>query len=211
MGLGQVRDLRRAAVRAIINQRRRRPFDSLRDLLSRVDLQGREAQHLVQCGALDGLGASRADLLAQLQDIRRAGSVLQSSFDFETDPLAEESAAQRLAWEKSVLGWPVSVTPLEALEATPPGPPLADLPDMAGQPVTVLGYRLPGWTGQRGFFLSDGPSYITVATGETLPNPAPWLPVTVHGAWRVDRWGGAEFYASGWTGLAVAAPAKSGV
>jgi len=67
MGLGQVRDLRQAAVRAIIAARRERPFTGLRDLLSRVALQDKEAQHLVQCGALDGLGASRAALLTELK------------------------------------------------------------------------------------------------------------------------------------------------
>lgn len=63
MGLGQVRDVRRATVRAIIDQRRDGPFTSLRDLQQRVALRGKEVQHLVQAGALDGLGPSRAALL----------------------------------------------------------------------------------------------------------------------------------------------------
>ena len=65
MGLGQVRDLRRGAVRAIVTKRKRRPFVGLRDLLQRMSLQSKEVTHLIQCGALDGLGASRAALMAE--------------------------------------------------------------------------------------------------------------------------------------------------
>ena len=56
MGLGQVRDLRRATVRAIVTARRERPFTGVGDLLRRVPLMKKEWTHLIQCGALDGLG-----------------------------------------------------------------------------------------------------------------------------------------------------------
>ena len=202
MGLGQIRDLRRLAVREIIAQRRQRPFDGLRDLLLRVDLQAKETTHLIQCGALDGLGASRADMLAEHQAIRRAGSVQQASFDFAMDPVTPESASQRLDWETHLLGWPVSVTPLEALAALPESTlALADLPRMAGRPVAVAGYRLPGWTGGRGFFLSDGATFVTVVGGKSLPNPKAWQPLVVHGRWRIDEWGSSELAATSWTAL----------
>ncbi|MCB0097173.1 MAG: DNA polymerase III subunit alpha, partial [Caldilineaceae bacterium] len=48
MGLGQVKSLRRSAVRAIMTERRREPFTTLRDLLGRVDLQQKEIVHLIQ-------------------------------------------------------------------------------------------------------------------------------------------------------------------
>ncbi len=153
-------------------------------------LQDKEAQHLVQCGALDGLGASRAGLLAELQDVRRAGSVQQMAFEFPAEPVPPETPAQRLAWEPHVLGWPVSVTPLEALE-TPcrRRPALADLPSQPGRPVTVAGYRLPGWTGGRGFFLSDGQTFVVGIEREGLPKPSPWQPILTRGRWLHDRWG----------------------
>ena len=202
MGLGQVRDLRRAAVRAILAERRKQPFSSLRDLLNRVELQPKEALHLVQCGALDGLGASRAELLAQLEDVRRAGSVLQASFEFETGLAAAETAAQRLAWETHLLGWPVSVTPLDALDELPAERvDLASLPETAGRLVNVLGYRLPGWTGGKGFFLADSQTYVIAIGDESQPNPRPWQPLGVQGRWRVDHFGTAWFIASGWTEL----------
>ena len=202
MGLGQVRDLRRQSVREIIVQRRQRPFDSLRDLLLRVDLQAKEATHLIQCGALEGLGASRAELLTELQGIRRAGSVQQTSFDFIIDPVQPESAGQRLDWEMHLLGWPVSVTPLETLIAPPEGTQaLADLPRMPGRPVAVAGYRLPGWTGGRGFFLSDGSMFVVIVGGKSLPNPKAWQALVVHGRWRIDEWGSSELAATSWTAL----------
>ena len=82
MGLGQVRDLRRAVVRAIITARRQQPFADLRDLLARVELQPKETRHLIQCGALDGLGDSRAALLAELRSLGRAGQCAATGLAF---------------------------------------------------------------------------------------------------------------------------------
>lgn len=190
MGLGQVRDLRQAAVRAIVAARRERPFTSLRDLLSRVALQDKEAQHLAQCGALDGLGASRAGLLAELQEVRRAGSVQQMAFAFPAEPVPSETPAQRLAWEQRVLGWPVSVTPLEAQDTpAPAATALAELTSQPGRPVTVAGYRLPGWTGGRGFYLSDGQTFVVAVEREGLLKPGPWQPILARGRWLHDSWG----------------------
>jgi DNA-directed DNA polymerase III PolC len=190
MGLGQVRDLRQAAVRAIVQARREAPFSGVRDLLGRAPLHDKEAQHLVQCGALDGLGASRASLLAELKDVQRAGSVQQMIFEFPVDAVAAESPAQRLAWEQRVLGWPVSVTPLDALETPlPAATALGDLPSQPGQPVTVAGYRLPGWTGGRGFYLSDGQTFAVAVEREGLTKPGPWQPILARGRWLRDQWG----------------------
>ncbi|MEJ2750036.1 MAG: hypothetical protein P8183_19335, partial [Anaerolineae bacterium] len=49
LGLGQVRNLRRQSMKGIVAER---PFANLRDLLSRVPLQTKEINHLIQCGAL---------------------------------------------------------------------------------------------------------------------------------------------------------------
>jgi hypothetical protein len=190
MGLGQVRELRRASVRAIMAARREQRFTGLRDLLSRVALQDKEALHLVQCGALDGLGASRAALLAELQEVRRAGSVQQMAFQFPLEPVEAETQAQRLAWEQRVLGWPVSVTPLEAVDAPlPANTALADLPSQPGRTATVAGYRLPGWTGGRGFYLSDGQTFVVAVEREGLAKPGPWQPILARGRWQRDQWG----------------------
>ena len=114
MGLGQVRDLRSNTIAAIQAARSERPFADLADLLRRVALQGKEAMHLIRCGALDGLGSSRAGLLAELARYERGG-LAQMGFAFLAEETAAETAAERLAWEEQVLGLPVSEHPLAAL------------------------------------------------------------------------------------------------
>jgi DNA polymerase III subunit alpha len=112
MGLGRVRDLRRNAIRAILRERR---SSSVRDLAVRVPLQEKELRHLIQCGALDGLGASRAAMLAEAGEMARAGSALQMAFAFGAPDVPAETPAERLTWEQRILGQPVSVHPLALL------------------------------------------------------------------------------------------------
>lgn len=189
MGLGQVRELRQSSVRGIIAARRERPFSGLRDLLSRVALHDKEATHLIQCGALDGLGASRAALLAELREVQRAGSVQQMAFLFPLEPVTPETPAQRLAWEQRVLGWPVSVTPLEAAAAPATATTLTQAREQAGRSLLVAGYRLPGGTGGRGFYLSDGQTFAVAVEREGLAKPSPWQPILARGRWQRDHWG----------------------
>jgi DNA polymerase III alpha subunit len=196
MGLGQVRDLRRGSVRAIIEGRQAQPFTDLRDLLHRVSLQPKEITHLIRCGALDGLDGSRAALLAEAREVEQAGSALQMTFAFARPVVAPESPAQRLAWERHLLGQPVSVHPLEVVDL-PEYLPLSQLPEQAGQRVTVAGVRLPGWTGGEGFFLGDGETFV-VARGEPAQRaPAAWQPLLVRGRWLGDEWGGFWFQVDG--------------
>jgi DNA polymerase III alpha subunit len=194
MGLGQVRDLRRSSIAGIVAGRKHRPFESVRDLLSRVELQQKEADHLIQCGALDGLGESRAALLAESKQIRGGGGVAQLAFDFAIPEVAPESAGQRMTWEMEVLGLPVSVHPLAAFAEQSPGDlparvPLRRLPERQRQSVTVAGVRLPGWTGGPGFFLADEDCFVQVRPPETEKAPPPWKPVIVRGSWMSDQYG----------------------
>ncbi len=190
MGLGQVRDLRQASVRVIGSERLRQPFAGVRDLAERVPLQHKELVHLVQCGALDGLSASRTALLAEAAESERAGSTLQMAFDFGRREVEPELPAQRLAWEQHLLGQPVSVHPLElAAGDLPEHVPLRRLPEWAGRRVTAVGVRLPGWTGGQGFFLGDGDTFVTVKGNRAIKAPPPWQPLLVRGQWLIDEWG----------------------
>jgi DNA polymerase-3 subunit alpha len=193
MGLGQVRDLRRASVRAIVRERQRAPFANLRDLLQRVPLQAKEATHLIQCGALDGLGESRAALLAEAEEVQQAGSALQLSLAFAQPEIPTEPPAQRLGWERRLLGQPVSVHPLELVAGRLPSEclPLRRLPEWPGRRVTIAGVRLPGWTGGQGFFLGDGQAFVIVGGDAAANAPAPWQPLLVRGRWLSDEWGSA--------------------
>ena len=204
MGLGQVRDLRRSAVRAIVAARQERPFTSLRDLLSRVaeqvPLQKKEIVHLIQCGALTGLGESRAALLADAEEIQRAGSAGQLAFDLGLKTAVHpETLAEQLAWETAVLGWPVSANPLAVVQdQTSDDVPLRYLPRLRNQKTTVSGVRLPGWTGGRGFYFSDGDSYEIAQLDKTAAVKGkikPWFPYRLTGFWREDAWGGSRFEA----------------
>jgi hypothetical protein len=193
MGLGWVRNLRRRSVRAIRAARKQRLFASLRDLAMRVPLRRRELEHLVQCGALDGLGESRAALLAECGEILRAESALQLSLGLERPAVAPESLAQRLRWEQRVLGCPVSALrdPLATVrDRVPRHVPLRHLPETRGRPVAVAGVRLPGWTGGEGFYLWDGDSWAIVRADRSAPpRPAVWRPLLLHGHWVADSWG----------------------
>lgn len=188
MGLGAVRQLRRRAAEAILAKR---PFRDLTDLLSRVALREKEIRYLIQCGALDGLGESRAALLAAAETAGRAGSPRQMAFDFARETaVSPETAAQRIAWEKHVLGQPLSVHPVALVERPSGAIPIAHLSEQpANSAVRVIGAHLPGWTGGRGFFLGDGEGYVVVK-GVKKTAVSPWEPILVGGHWRRDAWGG---------------------
>ena len=188
MGLGQVRDLRDTAVLAIVAGRRRRKYTGLTDLLERVELRPREVQHLIQCGALDGLGASRAALLAEAGQQKSGGG--QLSFAFAEPAAPPESPAERLAWEQRILGWPVSVHPLSLVaDRLPPHLSLRRVAATPGRPVTTVGVRLPGWTGGHGFFLGDQEIFVIAKPPDTIKAPPIWRPVVITGRWTGDSFG----------------------
>ena len=58
------------------------PFRDLRDLLARIPLRDKEIKHLIQCGALDGMGENRMTMLHHAERISRSGNARQLAFDF---------------------------------------------------------------------------------------------------------------------------------
>jgi DNA polymerase III subunit alpha len=194
MGLGQVRDLRNSAAAAIAAGRARGPYLDLRDLLSRVELQPKELDHLIRCGALDGLGdtAGRSELLAEAELLRRRGGIHQLSFDFARPQPPPEPLARRWEWEQELLGLPVSALadPLALVRGDlPPHAPLAEVVASRSKLLLTAGVRLPGWTGGPGFFLGDGERFVFVHVPKGLRSPAPWKPVLVSGRWTADEYG----------------------
>jgi DNA polymerase III alpha subunit len=196
MGLRQVRDLRRDSVHSIVAERCNRPFADLRDLLGRVSLQSKETAHLIRCGALDELGENRTALMAEAEDIGRAGSALQMSLFGEgslgRSGVEPETLEQRLTWERHLLGYPVSALekPLQLVEdQLPQHVPLEHLPETAGNPVLVAAIRLPGWTGGEGFYLWDGGTWIVAKMRDGQRSPTTWEPLLLSGRWIGDEWG----------------------
>ena len=100
-----------------------------------------------------------------------------------------------------LLGLPVSVRPLDLVREgeTADDVPLRFLPRLRNQPTTIAGYRLPGWTGDRGFFVSDGDDFVIVQMKRMkVPH---WEPFRLAGMWREDEWGNGRFEASQLTPL----------
>ncbi len=74
VGLGQVKGLSQHAIGSILDGRKGGPYVSLPDFLSRAETDLREAEALIRCGALDGLGATRPEMLWRLKLESRSGA-----------------------------------------------------------------------------------------------------------------------------------------
>jgi hypothetical protein len=60
---------------------------------------------------------------------------------------------------------------------------------LTAKTVTVLGYRLPGWTGGAGFYLGDGQTYVLARGSKSLKAPPAWQSVVIQGRWLNDAFG----------------------
>jgi DNA polymerase III alpha subunit len=209
MGLGQVRDLRRASIRAIVAERSAAPFSGPADLLARVSLSPKEIDHLVRCGALDGLGASRAAMLGDSAAAGRAGasgrggSAGQMSFGFmNVSTVQAETDADRVSWETEILGRPVSAHPLRLLEPRRGDVTLRRLSETAGRPATARAVRIPGWPGGAGFFAGDGDTFVIARPDKALAAGRArwpvWRPMRLSGRWLRDEWDGGWFQVEGY-------------
>ena len=108
MGLDQVRDLTQKTIRAI---RQNRPFHSLEDFLLRVDPQRKEAQHLVMCGALEGL-TTIPEGLDRIEHRRPPGQ-MQLFNPVHSEEAWSEETKQKAQLE--ILGVGLGISPLEQL------------------------------------------------------------------------------------------------
>ncbi len=169
VGLMQVRDLRAEMAEALVAAREERPFADLRDLLERVPLNRKEAENLVRCGALDGLGASRPALLWQVAlrfgqgeasgrgraRARRPdegrGEGGREDLEAGLPALPEYDFGRRLALEMEILDLTVSAHPLALfsekvarVRARRPTVRSVDLTDHAGETVYTVGWYVTG-------------------------------------------------------------------
>jgi DNA-directed DNA polymerase III PolC len=186
MGLDQVRDLRQVTIGAIVEEREHGSFHDLRDLMKRVSFQSKEILHLIQSGGLDGLGDSRAAMLAEAEGIKASGSESQMTFGFASQPVPQESAAMAMAWEKRILGQSVSVHPLDLNEDVPDHVPLGELSKHEGRRISAVGVRLPGWTGGGSFYFGNRKTFVLVQVDESMRMPKVWDPVLLTGRWKTD-------------------------
>ncbi|MBN2006430.1 MAG: DNA polymerase III subunit alpha [Anaerolineae bacterium] len=179
LGLNLIRDLRKQSAARLVAERRRAPFADLREMLERVPLQNKEIAHLVQGGALDGLGENRAALLAEAGVAGQAGSsgARQMAFNFVREPVVSEGWRQRWQWEQRIVGYPWSALrgwlPELASQGLSPAP-LRDV-HVSGGSVDVLAVRLPGW-GRGSYYLWDGESWAMAKNVSGLKTPPQWAP-----------------------------------
>ncbi len=200
LGLGLIRDLRRRAVAEIVRARRHDgPFTELRDLVLRVPLHAKEILHLIEAGALDGLGANRPAMLREAESLTRAGTARQMAFDFAVGYAPPATVAQHLAWEQRLIGFPLSAL-REALPAAARSAKTARLADLVSVrgPTTVAGARLPGWH-RDGYAVWDGATWVSTEVLEGAQIPPSWEPVLFHGHWRTDRWGMGRLVIQSWS------------
>ncbi len=108
MGLDQVRDLTRRTQRRI---QEKRPFHSLGDFLARVDPRPIEAENLVRCGALEGMGTT-PHLLRQLENRSWQGGQLPL-FTLEERMDEDWLIEEKVAAQENILGASLAAHRLE--------------------------------------------------------------------------------------------------
>ncbi len=164
-GLAAIKNLGEGAVAPIIEARNQTgPYKSLADFSRRVNLQSlnrRALESMIKAGAFDCLGKRGSvlkvmdSILAQSQleaRMRQTGqtSLFQghaSDADYPTMALnldgEDALIGEKVAWEKELLGIPLSSNPLKNLITNVPSRVIASLDqidaEMEGQQVTILG------------------------------------------------------------------------
>ena len=106
-----------------------------------------------------------------------------------------------MEWEKRILGQPVSVHPLDTVEVVGSMASVAEVQAAGGRRLRVAGIRLPGWTGDKGWFFGDRRTFVVAVGDEGAPAPRPWQPIVVEGGWRLDAWGGGWLNVERWQAL----------
>ena len=166
-GLAAIKTVGEAAVRPVVEERKSGgPYLSLDDFCRRADPRGlnrRTMQSLVRAGAFDSLGPRGPiddaidQIIATAQREARTRSSGQTSMfvgsadhqspdDVPGIPLTGPDVAieQKAAWERELLGLPLSHNPLKALAALNAGDALTSLDQldesMQGQSMSLLGH-----------------------------------------------------------------------
>ena len=216
-GLDGIQNVGETAVESIIAARKKGgPFHSLSDFLERVDgkgLNSRAYESLIRCGALDSFGPNRSQLLAVLPEVMSDVSVSRADREsgqlnlFGGDDmkktvtypdLPDMSNADKIDWERKLLGFYVSGHPLDSYKkqmarCTPIYHLEAEGASYDGKMVTIGGTitRIKGTVTKKGAPMG----YVTVedydGEMETVVFPSTWetarpflkedLPVCIRG------------------------------
>ena len=158
IGLETVRDLKQKTLDTILAERERCPFLSLKDFVTRVPAEEREAANLILAGAFDAFDQTRPSLLWRLRMLygksgppaRRRGvtlfgteAELAAPTDLEIPDVPGYGKEMLVESEYEVLGLSATGHPLEFFEdwlREKGAVPAAELPDRAGAIVSVGGW-----------------------------------------------------------------------
>jgi DNA polymerase-3 subunit alpha len=167
-GLGAVRGVGEQAVEALVEERTRNgPFESLAQLCRRIDLarvNRRVLEALIKAGAMDGLAANRATLMASLdaavqggEQATRASAAGQDDLfgggaaaaEVLPPQLPEWPEAVRLAGERETLGLFLTGHPMQRFESELPRLGASRLGELASERPPSSGEGAPRWSGGR--------------------------------------------------------------
>jgi len=133
-GLGAIKGVGEGAIEGIVEERKKSPFTDLYEFCRRVDLKKtnkRVLESLIRAGALDGLNATRASMMAVLpnaikladQDAKNQAAGIDDLFGFEGESLAQSATEipelpewdddTRLGGEKETLGLYLTGHPID--------------------------------------------------------------------------------------------------
>jgi len=133
-GLLAIKNVGSEITRAIIEERARGgPFKNFEEFLMRIqhkDLNKKSLESLTKSGAFDSLGVERKQLLENMEEIlkfanamKRGAAAGQSNslfgeatpkFNLKLKPSAPATPAEKLAWEKELIGFFISDHPMNA-------------------------------------------------------------------------------------------------
>ncbi|MBH5317241.1 DNA polymerase III subunit alpha [Paenibacillus sp. GSMTC-2017] len=165
-GLASIKNVGSQAIDAILKERQEKPFESLLDFSKRVDLRvvnKRVMESLIQAGACDSLPGHRAQLLGALDETvevaqkwRKEREELQiemfgfeevQNWDVELPDIRPFTTAQKLDFEKDLLGMYLSGHPLDAVETQLEGldlDRLVELTDVEDGTIAIVGVMIAG-------------------------------------------------------------------
>ncbi len=124
-GLAMIKGIRRDLIKAVIDQRKQKPFANLADFIGRIDVKFRKVEliaPLIYAGAFDHLGSNRAEMIDALPDLidgAEFNQALMGNDTFQTTIPArpEYPLAQRLEKEHEYLGIYLSGHPVSQYRA----------------------------------------------------------------------------------------------
>lgn len=126
IGLTQVKDLETSVIQSILIEREQTPFANLYDFCWRVEISQGEVENLIKCGAMDGFGKTKPELLWEL-NLMYTGIVeekkkypdaelfsLPETFRMpaEVPRISDYTVEQKIRFEQEILGFVVHQHPL---------------------------------------------------------------------------------------------------